>query len=201
MPAFDLAVWDFDGVLNVNPGGEVFPWVSDLGEDIGVPPAAFRRFLNVPGQRRDVLHGWCDLEDRLKGWIADEGLSITAADFLAHWLTADDRPDAEAVGWMTMSAGRKVIGTNNPVARKRYIESRTEAGRAAEAVFASGEMGVAKPDPGFFGQIERWAKLAPPRILLIDDNAENCAAARKRGWRAFHFTDRTRADLPGMLGL
>ncbi|QFU10112.1 ?-D-glucose-1-phosphatase [Rhodobacteraceae bacterium THAF1] len=196
-----LTIWDFDGVLNVNPGGEVFPWVSTLDRDIGIPPASFRRFLNVPGQARDVLNGDCDLLDRLNGWIADEGHAISAEDFLAHWLTADDRPDAEAVGWMQAHAGRKVIGTNNPTARARYIAARTDAGRAAEHVFASGEMGVAKPDAGFFRQIEDWAKLPPNDLLLIDDSGKNITAAAKRGWRTFRFGPDTRDRLPEVLGL
>ncbi|SFG84865.1 putative hydrolase of the HAD superfamily [Palleronia marisminoris] len=194
-------MWDFDGVLNVNPGGEVFPWIADLDRDVGIPPESFRRFLNVPGQRRDVLNGWCDLRERLGGWIEAEGHDITAEEFLAHWLTADDRPDAEAVEWLRESDGRKVIATNNAVSRARYIAERTEAGRAAAKVFASGEMGVAKPSPGFFGQIERWAGLPPPRILLIDDSADNCASARRRGWQAFRFGPETRDRLPRMLGL
>ncbi|WP_375261655.1 HAD family hydrolase [Palleronia sp.] len=194
-------VWDFDGVLNVNPGGKVFPWIADLDRDVGISPDSFRRFLNVPGQRRDVLNGWCDLQERLSGWIEDEGHDITAEDFLAHWLTADDRPDAEAVSWLDACPGRKVIATNNPVSRAQYIRDRTSAGRVAERVFASGEMGVAKPSPGFFGQIERWAALPPPRILLIDDSAENCGRAQSRGWRVFRFAPETRDRLPGVLGL
>lgn len=194
-------MWDFDGVLNVNPGGEVFPWIADLDRDIGIPAESFRRFLNVPGQRRDVLNGWCDLRERLAGWIEDEGHDITAEDFLAHWLDADDRPDTEAVAWFEASPGRKVIATNNPVSRAHHIRTRTVAGREAEKVFASGEMGVAKPSPGFFGQIERWAGLPPPRILLIDDSPANCASAQRRGWRVFHFSSETRNRLPGVLGL
>ena len=196
-----LTVWDFDGVLNVNPGGEVFPWVDDLHRDIGIPPESFRRFLNAPGQARDVLNGGADLLHRLNGWIDREGHAITAERFLAHWLEADNRPDATSVGWMLAQQGRKVIGTNNPTARARFIAARTEAGRAAERVFASGEMGVAKPAAGFFRQIEDWAALAPNQILLIDDSAENCSAAAKRGWRVFRFGPQTRDRLPIVLGL
>lgn len=42
---------------------------------------------------------------------------------------------------------------------------------------------------------------APEEMLLIDDLAANCGAARACGWDAFHFTDATRADLPTHLGL
>ncbi len=200
-PGFDLAVWDFDGVLNVNPGGEIFPWVRRLDRDVGVPPDSFRAFLRAPGQAREVLKGEADLLARLDAWIAREGHAITAQAFLEHWLRADDRPDEEAAAWLAAHSGRKVVGTNNPPARARYIRERTAAGRLAEAVFASGEIGAAKPDPGFFRAIEDWSGLAPGAILLIDDSAENCAAAARRGWSVFRFGPETRGLLPRALGL
>ena len=200
-PGFDLAVWDFDGVLNVNPGGEIFPWVARLDRDVGVPPESFRDFLRRPGQARDVLKGDADLLARLERWIDREGHGISAEAFLEHWLTADDRPDEEAVAWLAAHPGRKVVGTNNPPARARYIRERTPVGGMIEAVFASGEIGVAKPDPGFFRAIEDWSGLAPARHLLIDDSADNCAAAARRGWRVFRYSPETRDRLPEALGL
>ncbi|SPJ23410.1 HAD family hydrolase [Palleronia abyssalis] len=200
-PRFDLAVWDFDGVLNVNPGGEVFPWVADLDHEIGVPAESFRRFLNVPGQARDVLKGDADLLNRLRGWIAAEGHAIEAEAFLDHWLDRDDRPDATALELLATHPGRKVIGTNNPPARARYIAERTKAGQLVEAVFASGEIGVAKPDPGFFRHIELYSGLPPSRLLLIDDSDDNCRTAANRGWRTFCFTTDSRDRLPEVLGL
>ncbi len=198
---YELAVWDFDGVLNVNPGGEILPWVKRLDAETGVPPDSFRDFMREPGQARQVLKGDADLLARLGAWIAREGHAISAEDFLEHWLTADDRPDAEAVAWFAAQPGRKVVGTNNPPARARYIRERTQVGRLAEAIFASGEIGAAKPDPGFFRAIEDWSGLAPGRLLLIDDGAAHCAAAVRRGWKVFRFSPATRGRLPEALGL
>lgn len=197
----DLVVWDFDGVLNINPGGDVFPWVPDLKRDLGIEPASFRAFLNQPGQARDVLKGDTDLLARLSRWIETEGHAIAPEEFLSHWLERDDRPDAAVVDWLAAHPGRRVIATNNPPARARYIAERTRAGRLAEAVLASGEIGVAKPDPGFFRYVEGWAGLHPSRMLLIDDSPENVAAAVARGWRAFRFGPDTRDRLPALLGL
>ncbi|CAM4228896.1 HAD family hydrolase [Palleronia rufa] len=197
----DVVVWDFDGVLNVNPGGEVFPWVARLKEDLGIAPASFRRFLNEPGQARDVLKGDADLLARLRRWIEDEGHAIDGKAFLEHWLVSDDRPDDQAVGWLAAHDGRKVIATNNPPSRARYIAERTRAGRLVETVLASGEIGAAKPDPGFFRYVEGWTGVPPNRLLLIDDSADNVAQAARRGWRTFRFAADTRDRLPGILGL
>ena len=197
----DMVVWDFDGVLNVNPGGEVFPWVADLKQDLGIAPDSFRRFLNVPGQARDVLKGEATLTARLRRWIEDEGHAIAPEAFLEHWLVSDDRPDEEAVGWLDAHAGRKIIATNNPPDRAGYITARTRAGALVETVLASGEIGVAKPDPGFFRYVEGWAGVPPARLLLIDDSDANVAEAARRGWKTFRFDARTRDRLPQVLGL
>jgi putative hydrolase of the HAD superfamily len=68
-------------------------------------------------------------------------------------------------------------------------------------IFAAGPMGVRKPDAEFFGQIESWAELPPEQILLVDDAEANIEAAHKRGWQTFHFTDASRHQLPGFLGI
>ena len=52
-----------------------------------------------------------------------------------------------------------------------------------------------------FARIEAWSGLPPDRILLVDDVAENIAAAEARGWQVFRFTDETRDALPARLGL
>jgi putative hydrolase of the HAD superfamily len=68
-------------------------------------------------------------------------------------------------------------------------------------IFASGPLGVKKPDGAFFAAIEAWAGHAPQDILLIDDAEKNILAASARGWQTFHFTDETRARLPEVLGI
>lgn len=197
----DLVVWDFDGVLNAEPPGEPFGWVARLDRDLGLSPKAFRDFLNRPAQATRVLRGQACLRAELSGWLATQATEVDAGLLLAHWLACEDRPDRQVIGWLEASRQRAVIGTNNPAPRADYIMETMGFADRVETIFASGPMGVAKPDPGFFGQIERWAGLAPDRILLIDDNRANVAAAARRGWQTFLFDDRTREGLPQRLGL
>ncbi|WP_168771180.1 HAD family hydrolase [Palleronia sediminis] len=196
MPGIALTVWDYDGVLNREPDGP-FPWVATLERDLGIRPEAFRRFLNDAGRKWRILRGEEDLLAALNGWLGDG--PVTGRAFLDHWLRADDRPDPETFALLSAQPHRAVIGTNNEAHRARAIEAR--AAGAVEAVFASGPMGVAKPDPGFFRAIEDWAGLAPSRILLIDDSPPNCRAAAERGWQTFRFGPETRHRLAGVLGL
>ncbi|WP_323772121.1 HAD-IA family hydrolase [Antarctobacter sp.] len=197
----DLVVWDFDGVLNAEPEGTPFGWVPRLDVDLGLSPRAFRAFLNRPGQAAQVLRGRLSLHAELDDWLKAQDTQVTADTLLAHWLRSEDRPDAQVIDWLDRSPQRAVIGTNNPAPRAEYIMQSMGFSTRVETIFASGPMGMAKPDPGFYGAIERWSGLAPSALLLIDDNRANVAAAAARGWQAFHFHAHTRDGLPAKLGI
>lgn len=54
-----------------------------------------------------------------------------------------------------------------------------------EHTFLSFEMGLAKPDEAIFRAVVAQSGLCPERTLFVDDSAENCAAARRLGLKAF----------------
>ncbi|MEX0287068.1 MAG: HAD family hydrolase [Paracoccaceae bacterium] len=196
-----LIVWDFDGVLNANIRDGRFVWADRLQDDLGVDPGAFSDFVFRSGRIRDVVRGRLDLRDVVAGWLSDQGHDITADAFLDYWFANDAIPDEQVTGWMMKAAGRRVIGTNNEARRAAYIEGPMGYGARVERVFASGRMGVAKPDAGFFEAIEQWSGAAPRDILLIDDSLPNIEACIERGWQGFHFSVATRNALPQRLGL
>ena len=198
---FDLVVWDFDGVLNANVVDGRFVWSDGLDMDLGIDSIAFSDFVFRSGRMREVISGRKDLPDLLGPWLAEQGHAISAQDFMAYWWEKDARPDPEIIALTGRVTARQVIGTNNEHRRAQYIEHQMGIGRLVERIFASGRMGVAKPDAGFFRQIEDWAGLPPERILLIDDLGKNIASAQNLGWQVFHFTPATRAALPARLGL
>lgn len=198
---FDLVVWDFDGVLNRNIREGRFVWQDRLQADFGFDPDAFNRFVFASDPVREVVRGRRDLLDVVAEWLRTKGAATEAAEFLDYWFEQDALPDPEIGALLDACAGRKVIGTNNETRRAGYIEREMGFGARVERVFASGRMGVAKPDAEFFGAIEEWSGAAPGRMLLIDDSAANVAAAHRRGWNSFHFTDETRHRLAGILGI
>ena len=201
----ELIVWDFDGVLNANirataTGGRML-WAERMQEDLGLDPASLAAHLSRSGLMRDVMRGRHDIHDLLTDWLRAQDAPLDADALLAYWFDRNALPDAQVLGWLKAHPARHVIGTNNEARRASYIEHQMGFGQHVEHIFASGRMGVAKPDPGFFATVERWARLTPPQILLIDDAPANIAAARARGWQAFLFNDDTRASLPDRLGL
>ncbi|MFJ4680030.1 HAD family hydrolase [Kitasatospora sp. NPDC088783] len=57
----------------------------------------------------------------------------------------------------------------------------------ADAIATSGDWGVSKPSPGFFGRIAEWAPGAPQQILYVGDHpANDITPARAVGLRAAH---------------
>jgi putative hydrolase of the HAD superfamily len=120
---------------------------------------------------------------------------------LDYWLAKDAHPDAQVLGWLDACPVPGVIATNNEAHRARHIWEVMGFDARMQHIFASGRLGVKKPDGRFFATIEAWSGLAPGDILLIDDAEKNISAAAERGWQVFHFTDETRDKLPDVLGV
>lgn len=199
--SYELVVWDFDGVLNDNMVDGRFVWIDDMERDLGLSLRRFSEHLFASGRMRSVITGREDLRDVLCPWLLAEGSACTPQDVLDYWFAKDALPDAQVVGWLTQSPARHVIGTNNEGHRAMFIEQHMGFGDLVERVFASGRMGVAKPDDGFFQAITDWADVPPERCLLIDDTAANVAAAQSLGWHGLVFDKTTRAQVPHLLGL
>ncbi|MCE9521955.1 MAG: HAD-IA family hydrolase [Alphaproteobacteria bacterium] len=116
--------------------------------------------------------------------------------------------------WIEMVAGR-VAGTAEIMRRlqargvKLYalsnwsaetfplVEHRFEEFRLFEHMFLSGHYGMAKPEARFYEAALAKIPLARERLVFIDDNAVNVAAAAQIGLRSLAFTDAARlsADL------
>ena len=74
-------------------------------------------------------------------------------------------------------------------------------GSRVERIFASGQMGVAKPAVAYFEAVTEYLEVSPGNMLLVDDTAKNIEIAKHLGWQAIHFTDQTRESLEAFLPL
>ena len=190
-----IVAWDFDGVLNAGTRDGRFLWTEGLKTAWGIRPdelaGLFRDWDPVMTGREDIL-------DRLAAWLERQGHDVGAAELLAWWLEADTFPDAEMRDHMDRLAARgvrQVIATNNEPRRAAHIEGPMGYGARVERVFASGRMGLRKPQAAFFHAVTAALGAAPAEMLLVDDLAHNIEAARALGWQAFHLTPASRADL------
>ena len=69
-----------------------------------------------------------------------------------------------------------------------------------DAILISGEVGLIKPDPAIFELAIRRTGVEASQCLLIDDNAENVAAAKRLGMQGvlFRSADALEAELRAM---
>lgn len=183
-------VFDADGVVCI--GGF---FTAGLERIHGIPPERLRPFFT--GIFRECIIGARDLketiEPRLEGW----GWRGSADDFLRFWFQQEHKVSKEVLACVRnlRKAGYACyLGTNQEKYRAAYL--RTEMGLAAEfdGVFASCEVGEAKPSPDYFRALQMSLRLSPAEILLVDDTEANVLGARQAGWTAIHYqgTD----DLP-----
>jgi putative hydrolase of the HAD superfamily len=196
-----VVAWDFDGVLNRSWAEGADTWSRDFQRATGQSLQSYYEHVFAESFHR-VITGHEDVRDRVTNWVNKTGAAMSAEEILAWWFAKDARPDHETLALMTDLTARgvrQVIATNNEARRTRYITEDMGFGARVERVFASGHIGVMKPDAAFFAHITDALAIAPADILLIDDREANVLAARKCGWHAFHFTKETRQTLPNVL--
>ena len=196
-----LIAWDFDGVLNKGHQGGFDAWQAEFEADLGVSAAVFTDFVFSDGKFNAVLNGERDLLDLLTDYTTTHAVPHAPKAVLDYWLTKDAVVDPQVLGWLTACPIQGVIATNNEQRRADYMWEVMGFKAHMAKIFASGPLGVKKPDGRFFAAIEEWSGLPPADILLIDDAEKNIHAASARGWQTFHFTDATRHNLPTVLGV
>ena len=194
-----LIAWDFDGVLNRGFESGFFLWQETFEADLGVSAAVFTDFMFAGPRFAEVLTGQRDLLNLLSDYVAAHRVPHAPEVVLDYWLSKDAQADEEVLAWVGACGVPGVIATNNERHRADYIWRRMGFQDRMQRMFASGPMGVKKPEGGFFAAIEEWSGLQPGEILLVDDGERNIQAAAARGWNVFHFTDETRDGLPEVL--
>lgn len=103
------------------------------------------------------------------------------ADAAAFRACLDLRADRLALLTRLRARGhRLLLASNFAAAWIPALRARLPDPALFERWLISGELGVAKPDPAFW----RILRAHDPDLLLVDDQAENLAAARGAGLRA-----------------
>ncbi|QFS81452.1 Phosphatase [Roseivivax sp. THAF40] len=198
-----LVAWDFDGVLNDGFRDGRAIWADNFERDLGHPISSFRDHFF--GDRFEaVVTGREDLRAAVADWADKVGYAHGADTVIRYWFEQDRHPVPamlERLDRLADRGMRQVIATNNEAHRARFIEDEMGYGTRVETVFASGRMGLRKPDPRFFHHIAAETGVTPGNILLVDDLEENIAAARDAGWQGYHLTDIHENDLDAVLGL
>lgn len=173
---YRCAVFDFFGVIcsEVAP-----PWLAGY-----FPPAQveeIRDTLFVAADRGDISQE--DLFARLATLAG-----ITPERFASEW-NAQVRVDPDMVALVRGLRGRCRLGllTNAPAPFVRGIIAAHDLEPLFDAVIVSAEVGMAKPEPMIFRAMLDRLGVAAPDAVMIDDNADNIAAAAALGMQTVLF--------------
>ena len=185
--AVRVLVFDADGVT-------IFPWRfrDHLARVHGIAAETTAEFFR--GRFLECLRGETDLLDVLPEFLPGWGWEGGAEAFVELWLRLENAPDARVlaeVQRLRASGLRCALASGQERRRADYIEHEMGFGELFDALFFSGRLGVAKPEPAFFERVARELGHAerPGELLLIDDSPACVAAARELGWRAELYTD------------
>lgn len=174
--AIAAVLWDCDGVLQHGMRGAL----ADLAAVAG--PDALPALLAAEGP---ALRGEERLRDCVGRVIAQLDLAVTVDEVLPVW----DRYRLDEAALEVLAAVRAAgvpcyLATNQQDYRRDRMRTVSGYDDLVDGSFYSCEMGVAKPDPGFFRYIVTALAHPPGSLLFLDDLPENVAAARDQGLHA-----------------
>ena len=185
----DTIVWDFDGVLNRNIVDGKFTWNDGFEAEFGQSIETFNEMI-FNDKFSEVLTGEMTLIETVSDWAGTVGYQGDLMNLIEYWFQNDYNLDERVMGWLAASKRsnmRNVMGTNNEAMRTQFIAEDLGFADRMDRIFASGLMGVAKPDEAFFNMVSDELAVEPDEMLLIDDNQDNIEAADACSWQVHWF--------------
>jgi putative hydrolase of the HAD superfamily len=172
-------LWDADGVLQHLPAGweaSMRPVVGHLVDDVdGFLAEAFEA-------ERPALTGRARWVEVLRVLLERWGLADSYDDALRVWLTIEPVVETQDVVRSLRGHGiRCCLATNQDEHRGRHMQETFGYADLFDATFYSYELGVAKPDPGYFTAVLDRLDTPADQVLFVDDNRANVEAARTVG--------------------
>jgi len=192
-------LFDVDGVL-------VHPWRfrAVLARDHGITPDMTASFFKGPFL--DCVQGRADLVDVLPSFLASWGWTGSASDFVGEWLSVENAPN-EAVLNVVADIRRCgfpcFVASTQERCRARYLATEMRFDQLFDGLLFSCDVGVEKPNGGFFKAVAHHLGRSGEELLFFDDALVNVEGARSAGWLAEQFTsvESLRTDVARYTGL
>ncbi|MCP2279540.1 putative hydrolase of the HAD superfamily [Nocardia amikacinitolerans] len=194
-------VWfDFGGVLSP-PLDELFLRYEQVA---GIPVDLFKYAIAEVGAQYGLAplapielalldeRAWVGkLHAVLRAKAPELDLSRSEPDFGRQWFAGHRVNSAvrEFAIELAESGTRVGVLSNNVVEWEPYWRAMIDLDDVLSALIDSCKVGFRKPDPEIFAIAAESAGVEPHQCILVDDLAENCAAARESGWTAVRFRD------------
>ena len=174
---------DADGVLQSSPVG----WREDL---MAMAPEDGEDFLKaVFAAEPPAIRGELGFADALRPVLEAYRVSVPVETVTEVWsrLSFDHELLARIAELQQAGIGC-ALATNQHDVRVGVMRARTEYA-GLDAQFYSSELGVGKPQPGFFTAIVEQLEVSPRDVLFADDRADNVEGAREAGLQAEVFAE------------
>lgn len=189
---------DADGVLQDLPGGwyaAMEPWLGERS----------RQFLHETWEEElPTLRGEGDYLPMLAARLAAYGVAHPVEEvFAAVWHRLDLVEESFELVRRLRERGYGVhLGTNQERNRAAHMRQVLGYDDLFDVSCYSYDLGVAKPDPGFFREAARRIGAPASQVLFVDDSAANVAGAQEAGMAAVHwdFTQGHRVLLDALAG-
>jgi FMN phosphatase YigB (HAD superfamily) len=187
-----LLALDVDGVILDPQRGGRGPWQLAFGERFGVDARRLDETFFASAWA-EVIIGKRPVESALHEALQELGWSMGVDAALECWFEEDfvTTPDvmAAATAWAQLGIPLALVSNQEP-RRARFIESRLAPLLPIAGVAFSGDLGVVKSDPDFYGRAEHRLGIGAPgqSVVFLDDTWSNVETAARHGWIAVHFT-------------
>ncbi|MGF6821503.1 putative hydrolase of the HAD superfamily [Microbacterium sp. ZKA21] len=181
--AFSHILFDADGVIQDIPGG----WYAAMEPYVG---ERSREFLHATWKDElPTLAGIGDYRPMLAASLRQYGVTAPVDDVLAEvwYRIAPDAASLKLVDRLRTAGYGVHLGTNQEKYRAGHMQAALGYGDLFDTCFYSCDLGVAKPDLGFFTAVADRLGVPPESILFIDDSERNVIAAREAGLVAIHW--------------
>lgn len=147
------------------------------------------------------LIGKADIRDILGPFLKEWGIPESVDEFLAEAFFSGSEIDAEVAGIVAELRELGVVcclATNQDARRMAHLDERLSIREYFDRAFVSCEMGVKKPEHGFYQSIS--AQFPDANLVFWDDQPSNVEAAQACGWTAYVFAEASQLrSVTGML--
>lgn len=177
-------IFDADGMLII---GKRFS--EHLQEKFGITTEDTSDFFR--GEFQDCLIGKKDLREELSTNLPLWGWKGTLEDFLQEWFAKEFNVfDTRFIEIFTMLKNKGIklyLATNNEKHRTDALVGQNNFQDYFDDIFASGYVGLLKPNKDFFEHIVEKTGFTPDELMFWDDDIENIDGARNAGLRCGHY--------------
>jgi len=178
-----IALFDIDGVLN-----NVEKFSLRYEKEYGVSVDLLLPFFK--NEFQDCLVGKLDLKEQLEKVKGIWKFNGSTEELLKFWFEGEINVNKEVLRIIetVKNAGYPVIAvTNQEKYRTNYLKKKLDLDKLFYKTYSSAQIGVKKPEKGFYEYIKNDMKIEYNEIAYWDDDEDNVVESAKLGISSYRY--------------